>query len=76
MKGVNTVNEFTEMSHEINEINKDLDALTIEVVKLEERVKALEKAQTRPDNAFWAQLMFDAFLFVVAVKAIVVFLGG
>lgn len=65
-----------EMSHEINEINKDLDALTIEVVKLEERVKALEKAQTRPDNSFWAQLMFDAFLLVIAVKAIVVFLGG
>lgn len=70
------MNEFTEMSHEVSEINKDLDALTIEVVKLEERVKALEKAQTRPDNAFWAQLMYDAFLFVVAVKAIVVFLGG
>lgn len=70
------MNEFTEMSHEVNEINKDLDALTIEVVKLEERVKALEKAQTRPDNAFWAQLMFDVFLFVIAVKAIVVFLGG
>lgn len=70
------MNEFTEMSHEVNEINKDLDALTIEVVKIEERVKALEKAQSRPDNGFWAQLMFDAFIFVIAVKAIVVFLGG
>lgn len=70
------MNEITEMKQEIDAINKDLDAMTIEIVRLEERVKALEKAQSRPDNGFWAQLMFDAFIFVVAVKAIVVFLGG
>lgn len=51
--------------------NRQQEVLTREIIRLQERVRALEREQEKPDNAFWAQLFYDAFLFVFIVLAAV-----
>ncbi len=41
------------------EADRDMAEMAQEIIRLQERVSALERAQSRPDNAFWGQLMFD-----------------
>ena len=50
--------------HAIDMIADDLNAAIEEIIRLQEQVFALERAQTRPDNAFWGQLIFDIALAV------------
>lgn len=42
----------------------DIDAAIAEIIRLQERVDALEKAQETPDKTFYAQLLFDAFVII------------
>lgn len=51
--------------------NRQQEVLTREIIRLQERVRALEREREKPDNAFWAQLFYDAFLFVFLVLAAV-----
>ena len=51
--------------------NRQREVLTREIIRLQERVLALEREQEKPGNAFWAQLLYDAFLFVFLVLAAV-----
>jgi len=46
------------------------------VIRLQERVRALERANENPDNAFWGQLMFDVLGFAWVICTIVWHFGG
>lgn len=48
----------------------DLDAAIDEIIRLQEQVRALERAQEMPSDAFWGQLLYDVFLFIVAIFTI------
>jgi hypothetical protein len=52
------------MDHATDVIADDLNAAIDEIIRLQEQVFAMERAQNRPDNAFWGQLMFDIALVV------------
>lgn len=52
---------------EADQLNDMYDA----IIRLQERVRALERAQEVPNNAFWGQLMFDVFVFVCIIGLIV-----
>ena len=52
---------------EADKLNDMYDA----IIRLQERVRALERAQEMPNNAFWWQLMFDVFVFVCIIVFIV-----
>lgn len=45
----------------------DLDAAIDEIIRLQERVRSLERAQRMPDNSFWGQLIFDIGMVVTIV---------
>ena len=49
------------------ETDKDLDMMVQEIIRLQERVYALDKAQSRPDNAFWGQLIFDIGIVLIVL---------
>lgn len=46
------------------------------VIRLQERVRALERANEIPDNAFWGQLMFDLIVFAGMIVQIIWHFGG
>ena len=50
--------------HATDVIADDLSAAIDEIIRLQEKVFALDRAQDRPDNAFWGQLIFDIALVV------------
>lgn len=57
---------------EVTQIEADqLDDMYNAIIRLQERVRALERAQEVPNNAFWGQLMFDVFVFVCIIVFIV-----
>lgn len=45
----------------------DIDVMVDEIIRLQERVRALERESGRPDNAFLGQLIFDAFVFIFMI---------
>lgn len=57
------------------ELEGYIDDLCTEIIILQEKIKDLEKMQSRPDNAFWGQLMFDCFVFMFVVASIIVWFG-
>lgn len=61
----------TMTAEEANQMND----LYEEVIRLQERVRALERAQTYPNNAFWGQFLYDAVLFLFMIWTIVNILG-
>lgn len=54
----------------VSQMDDDLDAMAVELIRLHEQVKALEKAQSRPDNAFWGQLIFDVFMILAFIALV------
>lgn len=49
------------------EIGEENDNMRETIVRLQERIRALERAREIPDNAFFGQVLFDAFVFVCLV---------
>ena len=54
---------------------EDFDCMIDEIIRLQERVRALEREQLYPDNAFWGQLLFDVFA-VIGFVWVVIMLSG
>ena len=57
---------------EADQLNDMYDA----IIRLQERVRALERAQEIPDTTFWAQLVFDAAALFGFVWIVVILFGG
>lgn len=53
----------------------ELDFARREIRYLREKIDNLEARRNQPDNAFWGQLMFDAFVAAGIVWMIVLLLG-
>ena len=66
-------NNYTNMTGEEAEKMNDLCE---EIIRLQERVRALEREQERPTSAFWGQLMYDVALFCGAIWIILRVFGG
>lgn len=49
----------------------EFDDLIEEIIRLQERVRALEKRHEMPDNTFWCQMFYNVFLFLFVVVVIV-----
>lgn len=62
--------EITET--EANELNDLYD----EVIRLQERVRALERVQEKPNQAFNAQLIFDVLVYLGFLWLVVKVMGG
>lgn len=56
------------------EIGEESDNMRETIVRLQERIRSLERAREIPDNAFLGQLLFDAFV-LICIAIIFVF-GG
>lgn len=67
-------NENASVAMTAEEANQ-MNDLYEEVIRLQERVRALERAQTYPNNAFWGQLLYDIVLFLFMIWTIVNILG-
>lgn len=65
-------NNYTNMTGEEAEQMNDLCE---EIIRLQERVRALERAQTYPNNAFWGQFLYDIVLFLFIIWTVVNILG-
>lgn len=65
-------NNYTNMTGEEAEQMNDLCE---EIIRLQERVRALEREQMYPNNAFWGQFLYDIVLFLFMIWTVVNILG-
>lgn len=64
--------EFVQLtSTDLDELEDAYD----EIIRLQERVRALERANEQPQKGFWIELIFNAFLFAAAVLELVNWFG-